>query len=79
MALARRGALRTPDVKPGDVIVWVNKDVVPHTVSAKDGSWDSGLIKSGGAWETVVDDDTFQAYFCKFHPSMVAGLDIAAE
>lgn len=69
----------TPDVKPGDVIVWVNRDIVPHTVSAKDRSWDSGLITSGGSWEMVVDDDAFRTYFCKFHPSMAASLEIASE
>ena len=69
----------TPDVKPGDVIVWVNRDIVPHTVSAKDGSWDSGLIKSGGSWETVVDGDISRTYFCKFHPAMAASLEIAGE
>ena len=62
-------------VKPGDIIVWVNKDIVAHTATAKDGSWDSGLIEPGGQWEMVVKDGTAQAYFCRFHPSMKAGLD----
>ena len=66
-------------VKPGDVIVWVNKDIVPHTVSGKDGDGDSGLIKVGESWEMVVDDDTFRHYFCKFHPTMEAGLEIATN
>ena len=65
-----------PVVKPGDVIVWVNKDIVPHTATAKDGSWDSGLIKKGGEWQMVVADETSLAYFCLFHPSMVARLNI---
>ncbi len=68
----------TPAVKPGDVIVWVNKDIVAHTATAKDGSWDSDLIKSGGEWQMVVEDDIFQAYFCRFHPSMIAHLDIGS-
>ncbi len=68
----------TPAVKPGDVIVWVNKDIVPHTITAKDGSWDSGLIKTGGEWQMVVEDETSQAYYCRFHPSMIARLDIGS-
>lgn len=28
-------------VAPGDTVVWVNLDLVPHTVTAKDESWDS--------------------------------------
>ncbi len=69
----------TPVVKPGDVIVWVNKDIVPHTATAKDGSWDSGLIESGGEWQMVVTDDMAQAYYCRFHPSMTAELDIESD
>ena len=68
----------TPAVKPGDVIVWVNRDIVPHTVTAKDGSWDSGLIATGGEWQMVVEDETSQAYYCRFHPSMIARLDIGS-
>lgn len=68
----------TPAVKPGDVIVWVNKDIVPHTITAKDGGWDSGLIKTGGEWRMVVEDETSQAYYCRFHPSMIARLDIGS-
>ena len=66
----------TPAVKPGDVIVWINRDIVPHTTTAKDGSWDSGLIKTGDEWQMVVEDDTSQTYYCRFHPSMIARLDI---
>ena len=34
------------EVKPGDTIVWVNLDIVPHTVTATDTdtSWDSGNL-----------------------------------
>ena len=71
--------LETPVVKPGDVIVWVNKDIVPHTATAKDGSWDSGLIESGGEWQMVVTDDMAQAYYCRFHPSMTAELEIESD
>ena len=63
-----------PSAKPGDVIVWINKDIVPHTVTAKDGSWDSGLIEAGGQWELVVTKETIPAYSCRFHPSMTAKL-----
>ena len=68
----------TPAAKPGDVIVWVNRDIVPHTATAKDGNWDSGLIATGGEWQMVVEDETSQAYYCRFHPSMIARLDIGS-
>ena len=67
-----------PKLKPGDVIVWINKDIVPHTVTADDDSWDSGQIDSGGKWEMVVKDGQFKSYYCRFHPSMTARLDIVS-
>ena len=63
-----------PAVSPGDVVVWKNLDIVPHTVTAEDDSWDSGLIEAGGTWEMVVTEDLVLAYYCRFHPSMIAAL-----
>ncbi len=60
------------EVAPGDTIVWINKDIVPHTVTAADKSWDSATIKKAGEWQTVVRDDMPGTYFCRFHPAMKA-------
>ena len=68
-----------PTVNVGDVVVWKNMDIVPHTATAKDGSWDSGAIESGGEWETIVTKDMLNDYDCRFHPSMVATLDISSQ
>ncbi len=68
----------SPDqaINPGDTIVWVNKDFVPHTATAKDGSWDSGSIAPNAKWEMVVKEGLSPAYFCAFHPSMIARIDV---
>jgi plastocyanin len=55
-------------VKRGDTIVWVNKDLVPHTATSD--SFDSQTIATGKSWRY-----TFQAkgdfpYGCTFHPTM---------
>ncbi|MEQ9620324.1 MAG: plastocyanin/azurin family copper-binding protein [Deltaproteobacteria bacterium] len=63
-------------VAPGDTIIWVNRDFVPHTVTANDESWDSGLIEAEGRWETVIKADMQEGYFCRYHPSMTAKLFI---
>ena len=66
-------------VAPGDTITWVNYDIVPHTVTADDKSWDSGLIKANGQWEIVVIKDMLPSYFCQYHPTMKANLSIKQE
>lgn len=63
-------------VAPGDTITWINYDIVPHTVTADDESWDSGLIESNGKWQLVVQEDTFTTYFCRYHPNMKSKLEI---
>jgi plastocyanin len=60
----------------GDVVIWRNLDIVPHTVTAIDGSWDSESIEAGGAWKTVVTAAMVRNYFCRFHPTMTATLNI---
>ena len=66
-------------IRPGDVVVWKNMDIVPHTATAKDDSWDSGLIEAGGEWETMITEEMTKAYYCQYHPSMVATLNIETE
>ena len=64
------------DVAPGDTIVWINKDFVPHTVTASDDSWDSDIIKKSGEWQIVVRSGMPSDYFCRFHPAMKARFNI---
>ena len=66
-------------VRPGDIVVWTNRDIVPHTATSSAGAWDSGGIAAGGAWETVVTDDMAGQYFCRFHPSMLATIKVAPD
>ena len=67
------------EVDPGDTITWINHDLVPHTVTADDKSWDSPTLATGEEWLMVVRDRTLESYFCRFHPSMKAQLRIATE
>lgn len=65
---------RNPVLKIGDIVVWRNKDIVPHTATARDGGWDSGTISAGGEWQTIVTAAMLSAYYCRHHPSMTASL-----
>ena len=68
-----------PVVDTGDVVVWKNMDLVPHTVTSNDDSWESGLIAAGAEWETVVSVDMVQDYHCRYHSSMTGRLTIGAQ
>ena len=61
-------------VKPGDRIVWVNQDIVPHTATAFDNSWDTGAIGSSESKEMAVMKAQTLAYYCYYHPAMKAKL-----
>jgi plastocyanin len=63
-------------VNVGDTIKWINRDIVPHTATADDKSWDSKLIGSGEEWELVVKTNMSTSYFCTFHPGMKAKIQI---
>jgi plastocyanin len=57
-------------VRAGVRVQWVNGDQVQHSVSADDGSFDSGLIDPGKAYERVFDRPGTYAYHCTPHPFM---------
>lgn len=64
------------EVKAGDTITWTNFDIVPHTATAIDHSWDSGSLKLGESFTYTVTDDMQLDYFCLFHPMMKASLTL---
>ncbi len=64
------------DVKIGNTVIWINKDVVPHTATAKDKSWDSGRLKRGESFTLTITEETMLDYFCFYHRQMKAGLVI---
>ena len=64
------------EVRPGDTIIWTNEDVVPHTATASDKSWDTGSLKKGESRSIVIDAGMTIDYFCRFHPHMKAKLMI---
>lgn len=66
-------------VAPGDTIIWINHDIIPHTVTAGDESWDSDLVEAEGQWQTIVKANMHETYFCRYHPSMKAKLRIVSR
>jgi plastocyanin len=57
------------NASPGDEIVWVNQDIVPHNVTVSDTQVAiSGDLASGDSFSWVVPRDLH--YECGLHPSM---------
>ena len=57
-------------VHRGERIVWVNKDLFPHTVTAASHAFDSGSIAANSSWTHVASKAGEYAYACTFHPTM---------
>jgi plastocyanin/uncharacterized membrane protein len=65
-------------VKVGDTVEWRNEDIFSHTVTADDGSFDSGLIDPGHSWQMTFNDPQTVGYHCRPHPNMKAMLSVQA-
>ena len=65
-------------VRPGDTITWVNRDIAPHTATADDGSWDTGAIRTDESATVPVTPEMTATYYCRFHPMMTARFEIVA-
>ena len=63
-------------VAAGDTIVWVNKDLVPHTATSKAGGFDSKEIEADKSWRHTIRTAGEFAYICTFHPTMKALLRV---
>jgi plastocyanin len=62
-------------VVPGRKITVVNQDRAPHTVTARDNSFDTGTIAGGQRAEiTAPSSPGTYPYICAIHPSMTGTL-----
>ena len=62
-------------VKRGDMVVWVNKDPFPHTVTSK-GAFDSHDIAAGKSWKYTASKAGEFTYVCTLHPNMKGTLSV---
>lgn len=63
-------------VAAGDTVVWINRDMVPHTATSSSGHFDSGELSPGKSWTHIVHDTGEFAYTCTYHPLMKAILRV---
>ncbi len=76
---ATRAEMRTMTFSPkrleiaaGSTVIWTNNDQLVHTVTADDGSWDSGAIEPGKTWTHTFTQPGEYAFHCTPHPFMKA-------
>lgn len=60
----------TLTVARGSTVVFDNDDTAPHTVTARSGGVDSGVLDPGRQFSLTATEGF--DYFCKIHPSMTA-------
>jgi plastocyanin len=62
--------------KVGDTIEWVNKDILVHTATARNGDWDVTMPPKTTVSLVLKKPGTIE-YYCRFHPNMKATLMVA--
>jgi len=55
-------------VAPGDTVVWINRDIVPHTATAK--GWGTDVLTQGQSGRIVARHAGTIDYACNLHPTM---------
>ncbi len=66
--------LFSPDVvriQAGGTVEWANDGHSPHTVTADDGSWNSGNLDPGAEFTRTFEQPGVYAYHCTYHGGMV--------
>ena len=64
------------DALPGDTITWTNVSERTHTVTADDGSFDSGDLDGGGTFALTAGGPGAYAFHCRIHPDMTGEVDV---
>ncbi len=67
----------TLDVTVGTTVTWTNNDSTAHTVTADDGSFQSGKIDPGASWSYTFDTAGTFAYHCEYHAGMKATVTVS--
>jgi len=62
----------TLDVSVGTTVTWTNNDSATHTVTADDGSFDSGNLATGKSFTFTFKKAGTFTYHCSIHPNMKA-------
>jgi plastocyanin len=65
-------------LRVGDTILFINRDIVPHTATARDHSFDV-VVQPHQSGRVVLRHGGAIAFYCRFHPTMQGVLTVAAR
>lgn len=63
-------------VQAGGKVIWQNEDTAPHTATADDGSFDTGIIEKGKLGSAAFKEPGTFTYFCEVHPTMHGTVEV---
>jgi plastocyanin len=63
-------------VEPGTTVTWTNEGNEPHTVTADNGLFDSGVLYPGDSYSVQFDGMGTVSYYCTLHPSLTGGITV---
>jgi plastocyanin len=63
-------------VQAGDTVTWTNSGSTPHTVTADDGSVDSGPLAPSASFSQTFPAAGLFTYHCAIHPRMTGAVTI---
>jgi plastocyanin len=72
-------APKSVSVSVGDTVTWNNTGEEVHTATARDGSFDTGNIASGGSGSATFRKAGTFSYFCKPHAFMTATVTVTGS
>src|ERR687898_719738 len=58
------------NLAPGTTVTFVNNDTEPHTATADNGLFDTGVLEPGSSFEVLLDGSGTVTYHCELHPDM---------
>ena len=65
-------------LRAGDTILFVNRDIVAHTATARDHSFDV-VVQPHQSGRVTLRHGGAIAFYCRFHPTMQGVLQVAAR
>ncbi len=67
---------RSVTISTGSTLVWSNTGALPHTVTARSGAFDSGLVMPSGTYRRTFNNPGSFEYICTLHPEMVGTVTV---